>query len=303
MEYVEENYTGDIFRKFNDINELLISVYNLASYGGCEFGCAYCDAWAYSDQPINTKICSYSNLLNRLPAELEMIAPDEAIGFTLGDPYQPIEKKFRRTREILQLMKQCKRPVVILTKSPAVADDRDLIKEMNQDSFAIVATTIVTLNKELTAHLEAQVSAPEDRITTIGTLKRHGIPCGIVLNPIIPYLTDDRQDLFNLLETVSKVVPDFVVWDYLWIPNQRHRKRIEIILDNIDNEIIGKLDALYLNNPQPDAGYRKRMDRFLIESCRELGLEPRIPVRLYRNYLNPDKVSLLKEKRRLFLTS
>jgi DNA repair photolyase len=301
-EYYEDNFNGDILRKFDEINELFISIYNIATYGGCEFGCAYCDAWSYSDQAINKKICSYSNLLKRLPMELENIESDEAIGFTFSDPYQPAEKHFRLTRKTLQLLKKHNRSVFILTKSPSVIDDLDLIREMNKNSFAIVATTIVTLKKELLAHLEYQVPVPEDRINTIGMFKQSGIPSGIVLNPIIPYLTDDRQDIFNLLETVSKISPDFIVWDYLWIPNQRHRKQIENFLSSIDNKIIDKFDALYMNNPQPSYEYRKSMDRFLIESCRKLGLESRIPVKFYKNYLNPEKVLMLKEKQRLFFT-
>ena len=298
-EYLEGSCGDTVFRKFGELNDLLIAVYHIATYGGCEFGCTYCDAWSYSDQPINSKIYSYRDLPGRLPGELKNVEPGEAIGFTLGDPYQPAEKRYRITRRILELLKENGRPVIILTKSPSVREDLELIKEMNADSFAIVATTLVTLDDSLLSRLESRVPAPEERIRTIGTFKKAGIPCGFVLNPVIPYFTDNRQHMFNLLETVAKVSPDFVVWDYLWIPNDRYRKRMVNFLG--DSNIIGKLDALYGNNPQPASEYRGNMDRFLIESCRKLGLEPRIPAGIYQKHLHPGKVLQLKERRTVFL--
>ncbi|MGD8455802.1 MAG: hypothetical protein PVF83_05395 [Anaerolineales bacterium] len=301
LEYCEEMNQGDFLKKFTDVNDLLIATYHLATYGGCEFGCAYCDAWSYSDQAINEKICSYSNLLQQLPEELENIEPGEAIGLNLGDPYQPAEKRFRLTRRTLELLNEYNRPVFILTKSPSVLDDLDLLKQMNADSFAIVATTIVTLSNELLAHLEAGVPPPEERIEMIATFKRAGVPCGFVVNPIIPYLTDGKEAILSLLRTLAKVSPDFIVWDYLWIPNDRHRNRIEDLLGCVDSKVISKFDTLYENHSQPSLDYREEMDRLMIQSCRELGLEPRVPVKLYQDHLNPDKVEKLKERRMAFL--
>ena len=302
VEYYENSYQGEVFKKFTEINELFIAIYHLATYGGCEFGCAYCDSWSYSDQEINEKICSYSNLLELIPMELRNIKSDEAIGFTLGDPYQPAEKRFRLTRRALELLKEHNRSVFILTKSPSVVDDLDLIKQLNVNSFAIVATTIVTLKNELLSHLESQVPDPKERIEAIAIFKRSGVPCGIVLNPIIPYLTDNKRDILNLLSTVAKAKPDFVIWDYLWIPNDRHRNQIENLLDVIDSKIIKKFNRLYLNKKQPNLEYRRSMDQFLVKSCRQLGLKPRIPNRFYQDHLNPEKVSELKERNLSFLS-
>ena len=300
VEYYEDSYQGDILRKFTEINDF-IATYHIRTYGGCEFGCAYCDGWSHSDQAIDEKICSYSNLLERLSSELKSIKSDEAIGLTLSDPYQPAEQHFRLTRKTLELLNNNNRSAVILTKSPLVLDDINLIKKMNVDSFTIVATTIVTLNEDLSALLESKSPDPVDRIELIGKLKSFSIPCGFVLNPIIPFITDDKQDIFNLLKSLASVSPDFILWEYLWIPNSRHRNKIVSILEQIDNNIASKFDTLYMNNSQPSIDYRESLDKFMIQSFKQLGIEPRIPIEIYQDYLNPDKVKHLKERNTAFI--
>lgn len=302
MKYDEKRSGRTVFKKFADINDLFISTYHVGPYGGCEFGCAYCDAWSHGELPLNKNICAYSDFLEKFSAELPNTNPDEAIGFTLADPYQPVEKVYRLSRQALKILGSHQRSVVILTKSPLVLDDIDLLKQMNTHAFAIVATTLVTFDQNLLPHLEAHAPLPEDRMAMMATLKDSGVPCGFALNPILPFLTDNKQKILNLLKTLSKVRPDFIVWDYLWIPNPCHKNRIKKILDDIDDRLVPKYNTLYNGNPQPDREYRRSTDRFLIKACRRMSLEPRIPPRLYQDHLAPASVAELKERRNAFLS-
>ena len=301
--YSECKFEGEVFNKFEGINDLFLAAYHIAPYGGCEFGCAYCDAWAFSDKPINENICSYSNLLEKLEAQLPNTDPKEFIGFTLGDPYQPAEKHFRLTRKALERIGADNRSVIVLTKSPLILENLDLFKQLNTHAAAMVVTTIITLDAKLLRHLESKVPSPKERIAMISSFKGAGIPSGFALIPIIPFLTDEKQGLLNLLELAAEVKPDFFVWEYLWIPNRRYRIQIETLLHDIDKSLIPKFKALYQDNAQPDITYRNSIDRFLIKTCQKIGLESRIPPRFYQNYLPYEKVSELIQRREKFLAA
>lgn len=300
--YNEKKYEGKILKKITDVNDLFLATYHVAPYKGCEFECNYCDGLSHSDQPIDETRCSFSNFVKRLATELQKIDSKEIIGFTLGEPYQSAEKRYRLSRESLRLLGTYNQPALVLTKSPAILEDIDLLKWLNTRTLAIVAATIVTLNKTLFNHLECKAPLPAERTSMIEKLSHSGVPCGFALNPIIPFLTDDRKDLLNLLETLAKVKPDFIVWDYLWIPNECHKKQIKDLLQNIDDALIPKYDTLYQSNAQPSLEYRTSMNRFLIKACQSLGLEPRIPPKLYQNYLVPEKVVELIKRRDEFLS-
>lgn len=299
--YVEHHFVGNVLKKFQNINDLFLASYHTAPYGGCEFGCAYCDAWSYSDQPINETIYCYTNYPELLSAELSSIGPGEIIGLTLGEPYQLAEKQYRLTRQALEIFDAQKRSVLILTKSPLILKDLDLLKRLNTNGLAIVVTTIVTLIPKLHHQLEFQIPLPEARIAMIDTLRQNGIPSGFALNPIMPFLTDNKQDLLHLLKKTAEVKPDFIVWDYLWLPSIHHRQQIKNLLQKVDDALVAEYDALYQHKPQPSLAYRKSMDRFLIRSCQKVGVEPRIPPRIYQDYLAPEKVKALQKRRNDFL--
>lgn len=301
-QYEEKNLTTPaLLFKQPDINDTLLATYHLPIYGGCEFGCPYCDSWAHSVKPIDNTIDIFVDLPERLNSELPEAAPRDVIGLTFGEPYQPIEQQHRITRKVLHLLSDKKQPCVILTKSPLVLDDIRLLQEMNKRSMAIVVMTVMTVRKDLFQLLEPKAPPVTQRIDAIAQLKEAGIPSGFALIPIIPVLTDNKNHLKQTLESMSVASPDFVVWGPLWMPNAQHRERIHGLLQNHVQEIEVKYNDIYGPNPSPNDSYQLSLNSSMLALCKQFGLQPRIPSEIYSNHLPEEITSKLIQRHREFI--
>lgn len=283
--------------KQHDLNEMFLAAHHLRSYGGCEFGCPYCDGLSGRDTPIESQIHVFPDYPDRLAQELEAISPREVIGFTRGDPYQPVESRYRITRQLLQVVAESGHPVVLLTKSPTVCEDIPILAIIQQQAFAVVVITIVTLDQCLFGRLEAQAPPPGERLQAIAKLKEVGIPCGIAVLPIFPYLTDQEASLTQLFGAIQTVEPDFIVWDTLWIRNAQHMHHIQTILSSLDERLVPRYAHLYRKQQQPSASYRRQINHQLLALCADCGVEPRIPEYLYADTLSPSIVAELRQRK------
>jgi DNA repair photolyase len=168
-------------------------------YQGCEHGCIYCYArpsHAYlglsPGLDFETKLFAKANAAELLRAELSRPGY-RCDPISLGantDPYQPIERKYRITRGILEVLAECDHPLGIVTKSALVERDLDLLAPMAKKGLVHVFVSIGTLDHELMRRLEPRTSAPKRRLETLRALSEAGIPCGVLVAPIIPFLND-----------------------------------------------------------------------------------------------------------------
>ncbi len=168
-------------------------------YRGCEHGCVYCFA-----RPTH----SYMGLSPGLDFESKLfVKPDAArlldkelskegyqprtiaIG-TNTDPYQPIEKKYRIMREILEVLEARQHPVGIVTKSALVGRDIDILSRMAEKGLAKVALSVTTLDRMLARTMEPRASTPTRRLEAMRALNEAGIPVSVMMAPIIPGLND-----------------------------------------------------------------------------------------------------------------
>lgn len=172
-------------------------------YKGCEHGCAYCYA-----RPTH----AYLDLSPGLDFESRIYAKPDAAKLlrqafdrpsyrpeviALGantDPYQPVERKLKITRQILEVMQQYRHPVTIVTKSALIERDIDILAEMAQRGLAEVAVSVTSLNKELCRRLEPRATAPQRRLQTIRQLTGQGIPVAVLFAPVIPMLNDNEVE-------------------------------------------------------------------------------------------------------------
>lgn len=301
--FMEERPGGPaLYARRPTINEYFLSAYYLRPpYGGCEFGCQYCDGWAYSLRPFNEVVRAFVDLPERLAHQMPSIGRKELIGLTLSDPYQPAEQTYRLTRQILQILAEHRQPCLILTKSLTVIEDLPYLQKINQGSLAIVMITIITTDLRISTQLEGKAPPPLARLEMLTELRRAGVPTGVALIPIIPYLTDTDRHLSATLEAIAAARPDFIVWDYLYQPNDRHRARIASLLGRIGNYPAAYYRELYGTDMAPGDDYRRSMDREILGRCEALGIEPRAPLNLYRDYLAPEAVAALLLKRQSFL--
>jgi|HigsolmetaAR201D_1030396.scaffolds.fasta_scaffold04373_2 DNA repair photolyase len=298
--YLEDQLTGPALgARRPTINDFFLSSYTMSVYDGCEFGCAYCDGWAYRVRPFNETVRIGVNLLDLVDAELPHISRGDLIGITaLTDPYQPVEASYRMTRQLLRRFAEVGQPCLILTKSHTVLEDLVLLEQINAKSLAVVMFTLLTVDPYISARIEDKAPVPSLRLDAIRELKRAGIPVGVALLPIIPYVNDTDLLLNSTLRAISEAGADFVIWDYLHIPSERHRARIGNMLQRIgsyppnyyrDLYRIPDANASKLNSmsPLPHITYRSERDHELVERCDALNLPVRAPHRLYAGKLNP----------------
>ncbi len=277
------------------INEYFLSAYTMSIYTGCELGCPYCDSWVFNERPLNETIVIPVDLPQKLDNVLPTIDRGDLIAISaLSDPYQPAEQEYRITRQVLQVFAEYRQPCLIMTKSPLVLEDCSLLQRMNEHSLAIVVTTLLTLDQHLATRLEGRAPSPQLRLEMIAELKRSGVPVGVALVPIIPYVNDTNLNLRRVLHACAEVGVDFVIWDYLHIPNERHRHRISVLLSQLGSYPPRYYRDIYRDQATVNLIYRQERDRELLQRCDELGLAPRAPHRLFAGKLSPrNEVALL----------
>jgi DNA repair photolyase len=196
-------------------------------YQGCEHGCIYCYArpsHAYLDlspgMDFETRIYAKPDapqLLRAALAKPGYRCDPIALG-TNTDPYQPIEREWKITRGVLEVLAEHRHPFSIVTKSALVERDIDIIAPMAREKMARVYLSVTTLDRELARRMEPRASAPERRLRAIRTLADAGIPVGVMVAPIIPQLND--RDLESILEEAAANGAQEAGWVLLRLPRE-----------------------------------------------------------------------------------
>lgn len=177
---------------------------SINAYRGCEHGCIYCFArptHAYHDLSpgldFETRLFAKPDAARLLREELSRksyrVAPI-AMG-TNTDPYQPIERDWRITRECIELLAECRHPLFITTKSDRVLRDLDLLTGMAKDQLVAVMISVTTLDPKVARTLEPRAAHPLRRIEAIRRLTQAGVPVTASLSPIIPAITDHEIEV------------------------------------------------------------------------------------------------------------
>jgi DNA repair photolyase len=180
-------------------------------YRGCEHGCVYCFARpTHAFLGLSPGLDFESRLFYKPDAasllEEELRKPkytcDVMAMGTNTDPYQPIEREYGLTRQILEVLAAHNHPVGIVTKSSLIARDIDILAPMAEKKLAQVCISVTTLHRELSRKMEPRAPTPARRLETIRALVDAGIPCGVMAAPMIPVLTD--PELESILEAAAE---------------------------------------------------------------------------------------------------
>ena len=168
-------------------------------YRGCEHGCAYCFARpTHTYMGLSAGLDFESRLFVKENAaellEKELAAPRYrpavvALGANT-DAYQPIERQYRVTRAVLEVLSRANHPVGIVTKSNLVLRDLDLLAPMAAKGLAKVYLSVTTLDRDLARRMEPRAPTPERRLAAIEALAQAGVPVGVVVAPIVPAIND-----------------------------------------------------------------------------------------------------------------
>ena len=196
-------------------------------YRGCEHGCIYCYArpsHAYLELSpgldFETRLFAKTNaaeLLREALAKPGYAAKPIALGANT-DCYQPIERKYRITRQILEVLAECEHPVTLVTKSALVERDLDLLAPMARKNLVQVFVSIGTLDRSLARRLEPRAASPQRRLDVLKALAGAGVPCGVMVAALIPALND--KTLEQVLEAAAAAGATEAAYVVLRLPNE-----------------------------------------------------------------------------------
>ncbi|WP_299420361.1 PA0069 family radical SAM protein [uncultured Shimia sp.] len=198
---------------------------SLNPYRGCEHGCTYCFA-----RPTH----AYLGLSPGLDFESKLVARPKAAevlekelrrrGYTpsllaIGtntDPYQPIERRYRVMRSVLEVLQRFNHPVAITTKGTLVERDIDILSDMAARGLAQVGISLTTMDGALSRAMEPRCPLPNRRLETIRRLTEAGIPVRVMLAPVVPGLTDHEVEA--LLKSAANAGATGMAWIMLRLP-------------------------------------------------------------------------------------
>jgi len=225
-----------------------VDFWSLNPYIGCEFGCTYCyaryahryaverahDRGRLSDaefhefrgphgwEAFEQRIFVKERLLGALEADLRRyfrslsasVGQSASLPIVIGtatDPYQPAERRFRLTRGILERLAQCEGlNVGIITKSPLIARDTDLLRRIQERSDLEVLISLNTVDVALIRQVEARSPMPAVRLRALKRLAHAGVRVGLIVAPVLPGITDDVPHLEALFQAAREAGARFV---------------------------------------------------------------------------------------------
>lgn len=186
--------------------------WSLNPYQGCVHGCHYCYARRYhgfleldASEDFPSVIFVKTNLARLLRRELRRpswVGEQVAVG-TATDPYQPIEGRYRLTRQVLRAFLDHRNPVSLVTKGTLIVRDVDLLSDLARGPGVSVCVSLTTLDRAKWRQLEPGTAPPRQRLRAMETLSQAGVRAGVLLAPVLPGLTDDLEELAALVRAAA----------------------------------------------------------------------------------------------------
>lgn len=185
--------------------------YSMNPYQGCEHGCIYCYArnsfeyWGYSaGLDFERKIIVKKNAPELLRKFLMNPGWEcKPIGLSGNtDCYQPAEKKFRLTRQLLEVCLEFNQPVGIITKNAGVLRDKDLLEKLAKNKLVTVNVSVTSFDEELRRVMEPRTTTAKQRIRILKELTENGVNTNVLLGPMIPGLNE--HEMHDILKAASE---------------------------------------------------------------------------------------------------
>ena len=196
--------------------------YSMNPYQGCEHGCIYCYArnsfeyWGYSaGLDFESKILVKKEA-PKLLRKFLMNPKWECVPISISgntDCYQPAERNFRLTRQLLEVCNEFNQPVGMITKNAGILRDKDLLQEMARKQLVSVLVSVTSFNEDLRRAMEPRTTTGTQRIRTIEELSKLGIPMGVMLGPMIPGLNE--HEMPAIIKAASEAGARFSAYTFI----------------------------------------------------------------------------------------
>lgn len=260
-------------------------------YRGCEHGCIYCYARpSHAYLNLSPGLDFETRLFYKADAarllEQELAAPGYRCSpITIGantDPYQPIEREYRVTRSIIEVLAKYHHPFSIITKSALIERDIDLLAPLARERLACAFVSVTTLSNELKRTLEPRTASPAARLRTIRRLSDAGISVGVMVAPIVPVLTD--SELEHILQAAAEAGARSAGYVLLRLPHEvkdLFREWLETHEPLKAKHVMSRLqamrggrdyDARWQHRQRGEGEYARLLERRFDAACARYGL-------------------------------
>jgi DNA repair photolyase len=281
--------------------------WSINPYVGCAFGCAYCYArythryvmersvtadalrddvrqsaagmppWLAFERRIFVKQNAAEALARSLrhwsEKHLELVQGKALLIGTATDPYQPAERRYRITRGILEVLADHPgMDLVIITKSPLVTRDIDVLRRIARHSSISVHLSLITLDRALARRIEPRAPTPEARLRALARLRESGIDAGINCMPVLPGITDDPRALEALVKRASELGATFVSVSSLRLRKTAQQRYFPFIEREFPH-LAAEYRKAYATTWHLSERYRDSLGQFFDKLCRKYGVE------------------------------
>jgi len=276
-------------------------------YQGCEHGCIYCYArpsHAYLDLSpgldFESKLFAKPEAAAQLRREFmnPRYQPDVIVIGANTDAYQPIEREWKVTRQLLEVFEEFKHPVGLITKSALVERDMDILARLAKDNLVRVFISITTLDKVLARKMEPRAAAPHRRLEVVKNISAAGIPVGVMTAPMIPMLND--KDMEAILEAAHEAGARYAGYVLIRLPRElktlfaewlaaHYPLRAEHVMSVIRQMRGGKeYDADFVTRHRGTGNFAQLMEQRFELACRRLGFNRSSVGLETRHFQRPD---------------
>jgi DNA repair photolyase len=306
---VQEIEAKSVLLKRKYIDSWFVSRYGMNLYRGCQHNCAYCDGRAegyYVEGEFGRDVGVKINAPEILRRELDPSRRRKPLkggyfflGGGVGDSYQPLEEKYRLSRQALEIIAEFGYPVQVLTKSTLVRRDLDLLQQINRQSRALVCFSISSVDEQISRIFEPGVPSPRERLETLKYFKTRGIPCGLFLLPVVPYVTDNDDLIEQALRQATDIGVDYLIFGGMTLKEGRQSSHFLNTLSRHRPEFLPEYKQIYRGDRWGQATseyYRDLHERFW-EIAAKYKVPLRMPRELYADLLkqNDNLVVMLEQ--------
>lgn len=258
--------------------------WTLNPYRGCTHACHYCFARRYhtqfeldADDQFSSVILVKANLLGVLRRELRKPAWTRelvAVG-TATDPYQPIEGHYRLTRGSLEALAEAETPIGLVTKGPMVVRDVDVLRDVSRRASATVYMSVPSIDEDAWKRLEPGTAHPLQRLRAVRTLVDAGIRAGVLMAPIVPGITSDRERLANTVRAIADHGARFVGANVLYLDGGTRTHFLGFIAREYP-DLVDSYQDLYPGEAKyVSDGYRNEVRGMIRDLQKQAGLSSR----------------------------
>ncbi|OPX60869.1 MAG: Radical SAM superfamily protein [Methanobacterium sp. PtaB.Bin024] len=288
-ELIRKIKVKSVLNKQKYVDDWFLSGYSINPYSGCSFNCVYCYTRGskYGEHQV-PGLAAKINAPEVLVKQLKNRARKKEYGFiafgSATDPYLPVERDLKITRELLMIILRFHFPVHLLTRSPLVLRDLDILKKIGKkaiipselegktDTGVVISFSFSTTDEDLARIFEPGAPSPQERLETMKKCKEKGFRVGAICMPLLPFLSDSEERLDEMIGKAKEYGADFLMASGLTLFGegpQDCKTRYYKVLAEYFPELVPKTRAIFGNSFAPSRKYQQELHERIVRLCQK----------------------------------